>query len=505
MTSRLHWLEKRLLQALSKEPADVEELARRADLSVDSVLKAGEMLAEKGLVKRVDEVRISVELGVEGSRVAIIGLPERRLVRAIRRLGGTASFDQAQREAGLRGEEWDPAIGWGRRKGWIQVGRKAEQFVLKVGAEPDLGVDERLIMKLRQGALSLEELSREEVEALEGLRRRPDFIEIRQVKHIHFKLTKQGEEVARQVKVEKEVTLLTPELIRTGMWRKVKLAKFDVEAPSPPIYPGKIHPVGQIIRQIRGIFLEMGFEEIRGPLVETAFWNFDALFEPQDHPARELMDTFYLLEPSVGSLPEEQLVENVRRTHEDGWKTGSTGWGYSWSVDEAKKLLLRTHTTTVTIRYLAENPEPPVKVFCVDRVYRNERVDWKRLAEFHQIEGILMDEGATLRDLMGILTEFYAKLGLRKVKFWPTYFPFTEPSLQSTVYIPELGRWVELCGMGIFRPEVVEPLGIKHPVLAWGGGLERLVMIKLGIDDIRVLYRNELSWLRRVPHARYHA
>lgn len=161
--------------------------------------------------------------------------------------------------------------------------------------------------------------------------------------------------------------------------------------------------------------------------------------------------------------------------------------------------MLRTHTTAVTIRYLAEHNEPPVWVFSVDRVYRNEKVDYKHLAEFHQIEGIIMDEGVTLRDLMGILTEFYRKLGLEKVQFWPSYFPYTEPSMQSTVYIPELGAWVELCGMGIFRPEVVAPMGVKHPVLAWGGGLERLIMLKLGVDDIRLLYKNDLSWIRRTP------
>ncbi|MDH4292062.1 MAG: phenylalanine--tRNA ligase subunit alpha, partial [Dehalococcoidia bacterium] len=315
-----------------------------------------------------------------------------------------------------------------------------------------------------------------------------------------LELTDAGWDLAKKgIEIVEEVSQLTPELIRTGRWRKAKLRRFDVTAPGPTIHPGKIHPAQQIIQRVREIFLEMGFTEIRGSIVETAFWNFDALFQPQDHPAREMMDTFYLAQPRKGKLPKKDVVDAVAKTHEDGWITGSRGWEYTWSADEAKRLILRTHTTAVTIRYLAEHKEPPVKVFSVDRVYRNEKVDYKHLAEFHQIEGIVMDKKVTLRDLMGTLKEFYLKLGLKKVQFWPSYFPYTEPSMQSTVYVPELKTWVELCGMGIFRPEVLAPLGIKYPVLAWGGGLERLIILKLGIEDIRLLYKNDLGWMRRTP------
>ena len=172
--------------------------------------------------------------------------------------------------------------------------------------------------------------------------------------------------------------------------------------------------------------------------------------------------------------------------------------GYKWDANVARQTILRTHTTATTIRYLAEHPEPPVKVFSVDRVYRNEKLDYKHLAEFFQIEGIIVDENVTLRDLMGTLTEFYKRLGFEKVQFWPSYFPYTEPSLQSTVYVEEFG-WIELCGMGIFRPEVTIPLGVKVPVLAWGGGFERLAMLRLGLEDIRDLYKNDLGWIRRTP------
>jgi phenylalanyl-tRNA synthetase alpha chain len=163
---------------------------------------------------------------------------------------------------------------------------------------------------------------------------------------------------------------------------------------------------------------------------------------------------------------------------------------------------LRTHTTAETIKYLAEHKKPPIKVFSVDRVYRNERVDYSHTAEFHQIEGIVVDKGVTLRDLMGTLKTFYARFGLKKVRFWPGYFPYTEPSVEATVYVPKLKTWMELCGMGMFRPEVLAPMGIKYPVLAWGGGLERVAMLELGIEDIRLPYYNSLSWIRRTPLCR---
>ena len=162
-------------------------------------------------------------------------------------------------------------------------------------------------------------------------------------------------------------------------------------------------------------------------------------------------------------------------------------------------MVMRTHTTCVSVRNLADNKPDEARVFSVGRVFRNEKVTFKNLVEFHQIEGIVVGKDVTLRDLMGLLTKFYKKLGFDKIKFWPSFFPYTEPSLQSMVYHEGLGKWIELGGMGIFRPEVTKPLGVDNPVLAWGSGLERLVMLRYGIDDVRKLYENDLDWLRGVP------
>ncbi|HEW89864.1 MAG TPA: phenylalanine--tRNA ligase subunit alpha [Candidatus Bathyarchaeota archaeon] len=475
--------------------ANAEDLAERAGLPLATLMSDARSLADRGLLRISELVAKRAMLTEEGRRYAERGLPERRLVEALGRLGGEAEIGRAAEEAGLSRQELAIALGWARRRGWVSV----EHGVLRLLEAPTVMPEEEALKMLLKGEASVGELIEKGLKgALELLEKRGLIELVEETKRL-IRITELGLEVLRGPRPEELVSHLTPELIVSGRWRSVRFKRFNLEAPGPPVYPGRMHPVQEVVQEIREIFLEMGFQEIRGPLVETAFWNFDALFTPQDHPAREMHDTFYLADPSEGGLPAPELVRAVARTHEDGWETGSTGWGYKWSADEARRLVMRTHTTATTIRYLAEHPDPPVWVFCVDRVYRNERVDYKHLAEFHQIEGIVMDVGVGLRDLMGILSEFYRKLGFKKVRFWPSYFPYTEPSLQSTVYSPELRAWIELCGAGIFRPEVVRPLGVKHPVLAWGGGLERLVMLKLGVKDIRVLYRNDLGWLRGLP------
>jgi phenylalanyl-tRNA synthetase alpha chain len=490
--------EQKTLLALEKLKgrAPVDEIVQFSGLADAAVMRAALSLTEKKLLEIHEKNQSAISLTKEGSQHAKEGLPERRLLNTLIKLGGEAPVNKAVDEASLEKKLLSVALGWLNRKGWATI----KQGKLKSIKEPPQGEDEKLLYQLaKKKSLTVEELSQELRKAVPVLKRRR-LAEIEEKTLRELELTVKGWGLVKKgIEASGEVSQLTPELIRSGGWKKVKLRRFNVKAPGLPVYPGKIHPAQQIIQRVREIFLEMGFTEIRGSIVQTAFWNFDALFQPQDHPARDIVDTFYLAEPNKGRLPEKEVVEAVSKTHEDGWKTGSRGWEYSWSSEEAKRLLLRTHTTATTIRYLSEHKEPPVKVFSVDRVYRNEKVDYKHLAEFHQIEGIIMDRKVTLRDLMGTLKEFYLKLGLKKVQFWPSYFPYTEPSMQSTVYVPELKTWVELCGMGIFRPEVLAPFGIKHPVLAWGGGLERLILLKLGIEDIRLLYKNDLGWIRRTP------
>jgi len=490
--------EQKTLLALEKlkGKAPVEEIVNESGLAHAAVMRGVLSLTQNNLVLIHEQKQTLVSVTEEGSFHAKHELPERRLLNSVEKLGGEAPVTAVVKDSGLEKKFMSVALGWLNRKKWATI----KQGKLTAIQKPATGADEQLLALLTENSpLVVEKLNPKIQNSISTLKSR-GLIEVEEKTNRTLELTEDGWKLVKKgITIQQEVSQLTPELIRTGNWRNVKLRRFDVTAPGPIRYPGKIHPVQQIIQQVKEIFLEMGFTEIRGDMVETAFWNFDALFQPQDHPARDMVDTFYLSDPKEGKLPKKSMVDGVCQTHENGWTTGSRGWEYKWSPEEAKKLVLRTHTTATTIRYLTQHQDPPVKVFSVDRVYRNEKLDYKHLAEFHQIEGIIMDRKVTLRDLMGTLKEFYQKLGLEKVQFWPSYFPYTEPSLQSTVFVPELNNWVELCGMGIFRPEVLAPLGVKHPVLAWGGGLERLILLKMGLEDIRLLYKNDLGWIRRNP------
>jgi len=267
-----------------------------------------------------------------------------------------------------------------------------------------------------------------------------------------------------------------------------KEAAFNLNVPGSDAPLGKNHPITRITKRMKRIMTELGFQEMEGDIVESSFWCFDALFQPQDHPARELADTFHL-DKRIPLPDDAALVERVKRSHESGWR-------YKWDPLEAQKAVLRTHTTCLSARYLAKlKDKSPRKYFAIGRVFRNEATDYKHLAEFHQVEGIIAWDKAKFTDLLGILREFYRKLGFEQIRFRPSFFPYTEPSLEIEVYYEKKRQWLELGGAGIFRPEVSVPLADVYPVLAWGLSLERPMMLALDLDDIRTPYRNELDFL----------
>ncbi|MGE5638109.1 MAG: phenylalanine--tRNA ligase subunit alpha, partial [Chloroflexota bacterium] len=299
--------------------------------------------------------------------------------------------------------------------------------------------------------------------------------------------------------IQQEITQLTPELIITGKWQTSKLQKYNITAPVANTWPGKKHPYLAFLEEVREKLVELGFKEMTGTAVETSFFNFDALYTPQDHPAREASGIYYVKQPEYGDTSKYQtIVEKLKQTQENGWTTGSTGWKYKYSTQEAKRLILRGHGTCLSVRTLiSKNLQIPGKYFSIARVYRPEVLDKTHLSEFNQVEGIIVDESLTLKDLLGVLGKFALEIaGADKVRFKPDYFPFTEPSVELSAYKKDYG-WVEFGGSGIFRPEVILPLGITVPVIAWGLGVDRLFMMKAGLDDIRSIFGQDLDWLRR--------
>lgn len=488
----------------SADPAHIHSIAIITGIDQSKVMAIVTDAAANGYMAIEEETFEVLEPSAKAVDLIKAGLPERRALSLFSDVGGRipiGEFAQAVNQAGLAVNE---VIKWGTARGWID--RDKVSVMLTEDGERallsgNLDVDEDAILNNHGQQRRLDAFANpERVRKL--LRKRSELAKIKQRKERTVALTPAGRELLEsgRIVVKKERNLLTPEDLRSGAWREITLRPYDVTLKAEDVHPAKVHPLRKIIEQTRRAYLEMGFTEVVSPMVESSFWNFDALFQPQDHPARDMQDTFYMAQPSVTELPEdEELVDRVRRAHEDGGETGSEGWGYKWSPERARQVVLRTHTTASTIRALARHPEPPLKVFCVGWVYRNETMSYKHLPVFHQVDGVVVDENASLASLLGTLETFYKKMGFKAVKFKPAFYPYTEPSVDVVVYLESRGKWIEMGGSGIFRPEVTEPLGCKHPVLAWGLGMERLAMIRYGLSDIRELYQGRIESLQAMP------
>ncbi|ACX73277.1 phenylalanyl-tRNA synthetase, alpha subunit [Methanocaldococcus vulcanius M7] len=478
----LHVDEKRLLkifQDQKKEEFKLEELEKF--MPKEKILRVSLWLKGKDLVESNEKIRKIVKIAKNDE------FPERKIAKYLKE-HNLSEIEIKNLKDILPKEEINAALGSIKRKNIAKIDKGK---IIFENLDYD-DVEEDFLKKIGNGLL-FDNLNEEEKRIVDILKKR-GFVKIDEEKEITIKLTEKGKEfIKKPIEIEEEITQLTRDTIISGKWKKAYIRPYDVKIPTKPVYPAKIHPLTRIIREVKEILLAMGFKEVKSPIVETEFWNFDMLFEPQDHPAREMQDTFFLKYPQEGEIPED-LLDNVKEVHERCWK-------YKFDENISKRLILRTHTTSSSIRYLAslseEEKNKPHKVFCIDRVFRNEAIDYKHLPEFYQCEGIIMGEDVNFNNLIGVLKEFLKRLGFEKVRFRPAYFPFTEPSLEAEVYLESRG-WLEILGAGIFRPEVLEPIGIKKPVLAWGIGFSRLAMLRFGLKDIRDLHKNDLDWLKRV-------
>ena len=501
VVEQLSYFEKKVLKALNElKRASPEEIRRKGGLELlVEVMNASSWLQAKGLVK-IDE-SITKSYSLMNPQVATRPLQEKvALDILLKHLNGKGSMADLKRSGKLTNEDISIALGWIRKKGWGVVSKDGADTIITVtekGKEAvhKKGEDELLIERMARGDVSETEANKE---TLESLKQRKDIVNERHISSRFISLTEQGAKLAAMpFEIREEVAQLTPELIQNGGWKDVEVRKYDVKAFAPTVHGGRKHPLTLLLEKTRTVFLNMGFTEVTGNFVESAFWDMDVLFTAQDHPAREMQDTFYVKDPAkIDISQDEGLIEKVKLVHENGGKTGSLGWRYKWSRAEAEKALLRTHTTVSSVKYIAKNPKPPFKVFTIGRIFRNEAMDSTHLPEFMQIEGIVCEEGANFDMLCGLLKEFYARMGV-PIRIRPGYFPYTEPSLELDIFWN--GQWMELGGAGIFRPEVTEPLGVKEPVLAWGLGFERLAMLIWGLKDIRDIYVSDIDWLKSMP------
>jgi len=488
--------EKKVLLTLKKlnGKGSPEDILKQGDFNQEvEVMNASSWLQSKKLVTTEEHIKKVYSLGKEGKRFLEKGLPERRALKAISEKKGSINLKDLSKS--LDKNEIPIAIGWLKRNGWVNI-KKDKETVLEItkkGQKAISGInnDEKVLQLLKD-----KDNIEVDKDKIKSLLSRKNVIKEKDIITSTVVLTDNGKKVLdRGFDIKDEITQVTSTVIRDGKWKNKIIRPYDIHAFAPAKYGGKPHPLVDLITKIRQIFLEMGFQEIHGDFVESCFWNMDVLFIPQDHPAREMQDTLYCKTPSKIRIDDNKLLDEISKVHENGGGTGSSGWGYKFSKAEGERALLRTHTTVNTIRYLYHNPEPPSKVFSIGRVFRKESIDATHLPEFYQIEGIVHEKDTNFRQLIGVLKEFYKRIGFEKIRFRPGYFPYTEPSMEVEVFWN--GEWMELGGSGIFRPEVTEPVGVKNPVLAWGLGLERLAMLKFGLNDIRSLYISDLEWLRK--------
>ncbi|MFH1445507.1 MAG: phenylalanine--tRNA ligase subunit alpha [Nanoarchaeota archaeon] len=478
LVKKLHPHEKKILLVLKKlSKADVKTIAKESKLAEKSLHKTAHWTEVKGLTKHEQSVKKKLELTAEGKKYLKEGLPEKKLLEkiykkpiAITELKSIPNFNIA--------------LAWAKRMGWV-IFTKGKLHITQEGKKA-LGEETSIekVMKTGEGKDS----------DFKDLEKRK-LAKIKEIKTKTYELTKKGKEILPYVSdTGDETNLLTMDDIKTGDWKKKNFRAYDVNTPVPKIYPAKLHPYTVFLNDMKKKLITLGFQEMRGPFVELAFWNFDALFMPQDHPARGIHDIYEMKTPSKGVLNNERVTKRVEMVHKNGWITGSSGWG-NWNKNKATDLVLRSQTTAVSARTLASGIKPPEKFFTISRNFRPDVLDAKHLIEFNHCEGIVIAEKLTFKHLLGYLEKFASMVGIDKVRFKPGYFPFTEPSVEMFGNHPKLG-WIELGGAGMFRPEVTKPLGVECPVLAWGLGIDRLAMINLGINDIRQLFSSDLELLR---------
>ncbi|MCD6522684.1 MAG: phenylalanine--tRNA ligase subunit alpha [Candidatus Diapherotrites archaeon] len=484
----LHDDEKKVLLALKgKKKMSESEIARLTGMPLASVSHASLWLYSKGLVN-INEKRLKyIELNDEGKQYLKKGLPERRAINAI----GKKEILVKDVEDAIGKNVFKIAIAWLMRNGLATIsngkikltdaGLKALKS--KMDTEKAIG-----LLKTRK---SIDEIPEN---ALKIIEKRGKVINKTEETLRTIELTDKGKDIIKSgIEIGKDINVLTTKHIEN--WKKYTFRPYNIKAEAPPLKIGKGQPYKAMLDEARDHLTSMGFVEVRGPIIETEFWNFDALFQPQFHPARSMSDTYYIKKPKKGELP-KGYSDLVRKTHENGWKTGSTGWRYTWDPEKAKRLILRTHTTAVSVRTMVKNNGIiPGKYFTIARNFRHDVIDATHLPEFYQCEGIVVEENMTFKNLLGMLKEFAMEFAhAKKVRFQPSYFPYTEPSVELFAKHPKIG-WIELGGAGMFRPEVRLPTGIDCEVMAWGLGFDRLSMLKLGINDIRQLFSTDLKWL----------
>ena len=475
-----------LLRSGSPSSVEEEEVVRRTGLPPDQVRGSLQRLRSKHLAVVEEEQERTLRLTPRGVTAAEQGVPERKLVETLARRGEVAPADLAAE--GMEDAERSAAIGILRRRGLLEDGiplrLRAGAATAEVGAE-----EERALRAIGAGGAEVDERT---VESLE----RRGLVRSERRSRKRWSPSEEGRRLDLGEAGVEPIGALSAALLAAGAWKGRSFRPYDVRAVVPFGQGARRNRYLAWLQEFEEVLIGLGFEEAEGPLLETEFWNNDVLFMPQDHPARSIHDALGVAGVE-GRLPAADLLSRVAAAHEGRPLPGDElplgpGWGVPYDLAVARRPVLRSQTTAVSARFLAERPRPPFRMYALGRNFRREKVDAQHHLEFWQSEGIVGAPGMNVRHLVGLFRELALAIGIRELKIRPSYFPFTEPSIEGYVRHPRLG-WMEVFPGGLFRPEVLRPLGVDVPVLAWGVGITRLAMVSLGCNDIRELFSDNLG------------
>ena len=501
----LHPLEIKLLRAVG----DSDEITTQSIISLLSYKlgqcnQAFSWLSAKSYIKEVKRTaRVYYEITERGREYGVKGVPEIRIIELIQKDGPKTMVEIASL-LGLQNKDVGSAFGQLSKEKVLALDSEKRVNIASGELPARITVLSGLLKRaMETDLLDEDSLSLEEQAVIRNNSKKRGVagapFKVIEREEVVYTLTEEGKKVKNFLIAEgvtgEEIGALTPEMLSSGSWKGKSFREYTINTPANRVLLGRRNPYGEYLQWVKDKLTSLGFEEFDGPLVENEFWNGDALFMPQFHSARDIHDVYYIKNPSHAKEIEQPYLDQVAATHENGWKTGSRGWGYRFDRDFTRRQVMRSQGTVLSAKQL-HKAKIPGKYFGVARCFRYDQVDATHGADFYQTEGIVLGEDVNLRTLLGLLKMFAEEVaGAQEVKYVPGYFPFTEPSIEVHIKHPVLG-WFELGGSGIFRPEVTKAMGIDVPVLAWGLGIDRMALMHLGLNDLRELFTPDIESVR---------
>jgi phenylalanyl-tRNA synthetase alpha chain len=500
----LHPLEVQLLRHV--KPGDeitAQSVVEQLSFKLGQCNQAFSWLSGKELIQESSrETKVFYELTELGSFQAHNGVPAERMFTFLKE-HGSHSLPEIAKELELEQKDIGSAFGQLSKVGVFGMNEEKKAALLSDSLPETFDLIKSLLNRATKAPLADDELSKDEKKIMKSISKKRGAsmvpFKIVEREEVSYTLTKRGEEVKRLIVdaglTGEELGSVTPAMLSDGSWKDKVFRSYSLSTPPGRVLVGRKNPYGEYLQWVKDKLISLGFEEFDGPLVESEFWNGDALFMPQFHSARDIHDVYYVENASHTRKIEQPYLDQVAAVHENGWKTGSRGWGYSFDHEFTRRQVMRSQGTVLSAKTLPV-AKVPGKYFGVARCFRYDQVDATHGADFYQTEGIVLGEDVNLKTLLGLLKMFAEEVaGAEEIRYVPGYFPFTEPSIEVHIKHPVLG-WFELGGSGIFRPEVTKAMGVDVPVLAWGLGIDRMALMHLGLNDLRELFTPDIESVR---------